>query len=51
VKRLKLFLAVLGFLLALAGVTLDNRLLVWAAIALLAVAVGLRSWLRRRGGQ
>jgi Flp pilus assembly protein TadB len=47
-RRARLFSAVLGFLLALAGVVLDNRLLVWSAMAVLAVALGLRLWLRRR---
>jgi hypothetical protein len=47
-RRAKLFFAALGFLLAAAGVTLDNRPLVWAALAALAVALGLRLWLRRR---
>jgi Zn-dependent protease with chaperone function len=48
VRRLKLYLAVLGFTLAGAGVGLDNRALVWAAISVLAVALALRWWGRRR---
>ena len=46
--RAKLFLAVLGFCLAAAGVALDNRLLVWAAMVVLATAMALRLWLNRR---
>lgn len=45
---LRLFFAVLGFLLAAAGVALDNRYLVWAAITVLAVALALRLYLRRQ---
>jgi Flp pilus assembly protein TadB len=45
--RLKWFLAVLGFSLALAGVVLDNRPLVWAAMAVLAAALALRLYLKR----
>lgn len=47
-RRARLFSAVLGFVLALTGVVLDNRLLVWAAMVVLAVALALRLWLRRR---
>lgn len=43
-----MFSAVLGFTLAVAGVVLDNRLLVWAAMVVLAVALALRLWLRQR---
>ncbi|MBP6668970.1 MAG: hypothetical protein KA180_05945 [Gemmatimonadales bacterium] len=46
----RLFFAVLGFLLAGAGVALDSRYLVWAAMAVLAGALALRLYLRRRGG-
>ena len=46
--RLKMFLAVLGFLLAAAGVALDQRPLVWAAMAILALSLAFRLWLRRR---
>ena len=46
----RLFLAVLGFLLAGAGVALDNRYLVWAAMAVLAAALAVRLYLRRRAG-
>ncbi len=41
--------AVLGFLLAGAGVALDNRPLVWAAMVLLGAALAIRLVLRRRG--
>ena len=46
-QRAKLFLALLGFLLAAAGVALENSPLVWAAMAVLAVALILRFWLKR----
>jgi hypothetical protein len=48
-RHLKAFLAVLGFSLAAAGIALDQRPLVWAAIAILASSLALRLWLRRRG--
>lgn len=47
-RRLKLFLAVLGFVLAAVGIGLDSQPLVWAAMGVLAVALALRFWLRRR---
>jgi len=47
-NRAKLFLALLGFLLAVIGVALDHRPLVWAAISVLAAALALRLYLRRR---
>jgi hypothetical protein len=47
-RRARLFSAILGFLLALAGIVLDNRLLVWSAMVVLAVALAMRLWLRRR---
>jgi len=46
-RRAKWFSATLGFLLALLGVVLENRPLVWAAMVSLAVALALR--LRDRG--
>jgi hypothetical protein len=49
VRRLKLFLSLLGLTLAVAGVALDNRPLVWIAMALLATALAVRLWLRRGG--
>ena len=48
-RRLKVFLAVLGFLLAAVGVVLDQRPLVWAAMAILAFSLALRLGRRRRG--
>jgi hypothetical protein len=50
-RRVRLVSALLGFLLALAGVALDNRLLAWAAMLVLAVALGLRLWSRRQSRQ
>jgi hypothetical protein len=47
-RRLKLFLATLGFALAAAGIALDRRPLVWGAIAALAGALAIRLWERRR---
>jgi Flp pilus assembly protein TadB len=44
----RFFLAVLGFLLAVGGVALDNRPLVWTATAVLACALALRLWARRQ---
>ncbi|HXG44239.1 MAG TPA: hypothetical protein VNJ71_05695 [Gemmatimonadales bacterium] len=49
--RIKLFLAVLGFCLALAAVVLENRPLVWAAMAVLAAALAVRLYLKRVGGR
>lgn len=46
--RAKLFLALLGFFLAAAGVALENKPLVWAAMAVLAAALILRFWLKRK---
>jgi hypothetical protein len=48
VSRLKLFLSILGFLLAAVGVALDRRVLVSAALAALAAALAIRLWERRR---
>ena len=47
-RRAKLFLALLGFLLAAVGVALENKPLVWAAMAVLAAALVLRLWLKRK---
>lgn len=41
-SRVRLFTLVLGCLLALSGLALENRRLVWAAIAVLAAALALR---------
>jgi hypothetical protein len=47
-SRLRLVLAVGGFLLAVAGVLLDDKRLVWGAIGAVGLALGLRLLLRRR---
>jgi len=49
-RRLKLFLAALGFTLAAAGVALDQRPLVWGAMAGLGGALAIRLWERRNHG-
>jgi hypothetical protein len=46
--RFKILLALLGFALAAGGVTLNQRLLVWAALIALAGALAVRLWERRR---
>ena len=48
-NRARLFSALLGFILALAGVATDNRMLTWAAMVALAVALAIRLWSRRKG--
>jgi hypothetical protein len=48
-NRLRVVLAVLGFLLALSSVAYDDRRLAWGAIALLAGSLLLRLWARHRG--
>lgn len=45
-RRVKIYLAVLGFTLAAAGEAMDMRPLVWAALSVLAMALGLRLWER-----
>ena len=47
-RRLRLFFALTGVSLAVAGVALDNRPLVWVSMCLLAVALGIRLWLKRQ---
>lgn len=47
-RRLKLFFALTGFSLAVAGMALDVRPLVWVAMSLLAVALGIRLWMNRK---
>lgn len=47
-SRARFFLTLLGFLLAIGGVALDNRPLVWTAMAVLAGALALRLWARRQ---
>ena len=46
-NRVKVALAVFGFCLAVGGVVLDYRPLVWTAIVSLAAALALRLYLRR----
>lgn len=46
--RLKILLALLGFAMAAIGMALDLRLLVWAALIVLAAALAIRLWQRRR---
>jgi hypothetical protein len=48
-NHLRLGLALAGLALALLSVTLDDRRLAWAAIALLAASLILRLLLRKRG--
>jgi hypothetical protein len=47
-NRLRLGLAIAGFVVALLSVTLDDRRLAWAAIALLIASLILRVFLRKR---
>jgi len=47
-NKVRIFSSLVGFLLALAGIALDNRPLVWAALVVLAVALALRLHARRR---
>jgi hypothetical protein len=47
VHQVKHFAALLGFVLALAGMALGRRGLVWAAIACLVVSFLVRVYLRR----
>ncbi len=46
--KARIFVALLGFLLAVAGIYLDNRQLIWAAMALLGVTLALRYWGKQR---
>jgi len=46
--RIRLYAALLGFVLTAVGIALDSRPVVWAAIAALAVALGIRLWLAKR---
>lgn len=43
----KLYFAMLGFVLTALGIATDSRPLVWAAIAVLAVALAIRLWIGR----
>jgi hypothetical protein len=47
-RRVKLYFALLGFILTMVGVYLDNRPIIWAAIAVLVAAFAIRLWERRR---
>jgi Zn-dependent protease with chaperone function len=47
-RLIRLVCAVAGFALAVAGVVLEDRRIVWLAIAALAAAFLLRVYLRRR---
>ena len=47
-RRPRFVLALAGFALAVAGAVLEERWVVWAAIAVLAAAFLLRVYLRRR---
>lgn len=47
-SRLKPFMAVAGFTLAVVGLVLDDSRVVWAAIACLGVAFAIRLIERRR---
>lgn len=49
--RLRIFVAFLGFLLALAGIYLDNRPLIWASMVVLSATLALRYWSRRKEAQ
>ncbi len=46
-NRLRMVLAGVGFPLAAAGVLLDDKRLVWAAIGVLGLALGLRLYAHR----
>jgi len=46
-RRLKLYLAVLGCTLAVLGTALDLRPLVWVAMTVLVTALAIRLWERR----
>lgn len=46
--RARVFSALLGFALAVAGLYFDNRQLIWASMVVLAAALALRLWSRRK---
>lgn len=46
--KARIFVALLGFLLALGGIYFDNRQLIWAAMAVLGVTLALRYRTRGR---
>lgn len=47
-RRIKLYFALLGFILTVVGLYLDDRRIIWAAIAVLIAAFVLRLIERRR---
>jgi hypothetical protein len=47
-RRLRLYFALTGVALAVTGMVLDNRILVWVAMALLASALAIRLWLLKQ---
>ena len=47
-RQIKLFFAVLGFILAAVGMALDHRLLVYAAMVALGIALAIRLFLQRQ---
>lgn len=50
-NRLRLVLAIAGLVFAVAGIATEDRYIVWAAIALLALSFLLRLATRRRDSQ
>lgn len=47
-SRLRLVLAISGLVFAIAGIAADNRIVIWVAIGLLAVAFLIRLVIRKR---
>ena len=47
-SQAKQVLGVLGLLAALAGIALDNRILIWVAIGLLGASIAVRMLIARR---
>lgn len=47
-NRARLIVALLGLLVAIGGIALDNRYLIWAAMALLSASLALRLYLKKR---
>ena len=47
-QRLRLVLAIAGLIFAVAGVTSNNRIVIWTAIALLGLAFLVRLFLKKR---
>ncbi len=48
IGRVKLILSLAGLVFAVVGIARDDRRIVWAAIGILAVAILLRLFLKRR---